>query len=65
MTEQKNTELAKSLDAARAPSANNHVESHKSENGGDTPSAYPAVPSSEQLVGADSGMIKARKRPDD
>lgn len=65
MTEQKNTELAKSLDAARAPSANNHIESHKSENGGDKPSAYPAIPSSDQIVGADSGMIKPPERPDD
>lgn len=54
-----------SLAASRAPSANNHIESIKSENGGDTSSAYPEIPSSEQIVGADSGMIKPPERPDD
>jgi len=57
MTEQKNTELAKSVAASSAVSANNHVEPNKAENG-DEPSAYPTIPSSEVAVGADSGMIK-------
>ncbi len=47
------------------PIANNHIESIKSENGGDTPSTYPAIPSSEQHIGPESGMIKPPKRPDD
>jgi len=56
---------AVSLAASRAPSANNHIESNRSENGGEKPSAYPEIPSSEQIVGAGSGMIKPPERPDD
>lgn len=47
------------------PTANNHIDSNKSENGGDKPSAYPAIPSSQQNVGVDSGMIKPPENPDD
>jgi hypothetical protein len=45
--------------------ANNHIGSNRSENGGEKPSAYPAIPSYDQIVGADSGMIKPPERPDD
>ena len=48
-----------------AATANNHVDSTRLGNGGDTPSAYPESPYSEQIVGADSGMIKPPERPDD
>ena len=65
MTKPLHAELAKSVDASRAPSANNHVESNRLRNGGETPSAYPAIPSGDQIVGADSGMITPPKRPDD
>lgn len=56
---------AVSLVASRAPSANNHVDPNRLEDGGDKPSAYPTIPSSEVAVGADSGMIKPPERPDD
>lgn len=65
MTKPAHAAHAVSLATSRAPSANNHIESNKSENGGDKPSAYPAIPPSGQIVGADSGMIKPPKRPDD
>ena len=48
-----------------AATANNHVDPKRVEDGSDTPSAYPEIPSSEQIVGADSGMIKPPERPDD
>lgn len=51
--------------ASTPPTANNHIETHNSEDGGDTPSAYPEIPSCEQIVGADSGLIKPPERPDD
>jgi len=53
------------ITASTPPTANNHIETHNSEGGGDTPSAYPEIPSSEQIVGAESGMIKPPERPDD
>ena len=65
MTEPIYADEAASLAASRAPSANNHIASTKSENGGGKPPAYPAIPSSDQIVGADSGMIKPPERPDD
>lgn len=65
MTKSINKLHTKSLAASRAPSANNHIDSNRLENGGDKPSAYPAISSSELIVGAHSGMIKPPERPDD
>tara|TARA_R110002124_G_scaffold159007_2_gene326206 strand:- start:13790 stop:14065 length:276 start_codon:yes stop_codon:yes gene_type:complete len=65
MTKPLHTDHIVSLAASRAPSANNHVDPKRVEDGSDTPSAYPEIPSSEQIVGPDSGMIKPPKRPDD
>ena len=59
------TQSAKSLATSGVASANNHIASAEAPDSKAGPLGCPVTPSHDQIVGAESGMIKPPDRPDD